>query len=112
MNTRKSEFDRLALPAEDVEEVRGSLHDLDAETLESRRASLMMMLHSSQQRYDQAMRRRLPSLAPGVKVRIVRGSLSEQVATVREADYIAERALIEPDDAPAQWVRFSALGPP
>jgi len=103
---------RTALPADDVEEIRGSLSDLDPDMLEHRRASLKAMLQNSMSRYDNAMRRRLPNLAPGVEVRVVRGSMKNQTAVVREADYIAERALIEPSDAPPQWVRFTALGPP
>jgi len=111
MSELNSDSRRLTLPADDVEEIRGSLTELDSETLENRRASLKTMLDTSVARYDQAMSRRLPCLAPGVQVRIVRGRLQNQTAVVREADYIAERALIEPSDAPPQWVRFGALGP-
>lgn len=102
---------RTALPADDVEEVQGSLQDLDPYTLAQRRASLKNMLENSLARYDSVMSRRLPSLAPGVKVRIVRGQLMHQSAVVKEADYIAERALVQPTTGPAQWVRFGVLGP-
>lgn len=102
---------RQDLPADDVVEVRGALGELDENTLEQRRASLISMLNSSLARYDSVMARRLPSLAPGVKVRVVRGPLTDQYAIVQEADYISERALIEPDRGPSQWVRFTALGP-
>ena len=107
----KSKSIRHDLPAEDVVEVRGALTELDNETLDLRRASLKSMLNSSLARYDSVMSRRLPSLAPGVKVRVLRGPLTDQNAVVKEADYISERALIEPDKGPAQWVRFTALGP-
>ncbi len=102
---------RHDLPAEDVVDVRGALTELDDETLELRRASLKSMLNNSLARYDSVMSRRLPSLAPGVRVKIVRGPLTNQHAIVREADYISERALIEPDEGPAQWLRFASLGP-
>lgn len=100
-----------SLPADDVVEVRGALSELDNEALARRRTSLKAMLESSLARYDSVMSRRLPSLAPGVQVRIVRGRLMNQTAVVREADYIAERALVEVPDGPAQWVRFNTLGP-
>lgn len=102
---------RHSLPADDVVEVSGSLHELDEESLNFRRDSLKSMLDSSLARYDSVMRRRLPSLAPGVPVKIVRGVLSDQRAIVKEADYIAERALIEPEEGPSQWVSFNSLGP-
>lgn len=102
---------RNRLPADDVVEVRGALTELDAEALESRRASLKSMLDSSLARYDSVMSRRLPSLAPGVRVKIVHGVLADRIAVVREADYIAERALVAPEEGPSQWVRFNALGP-
>ena len=102
---------RSDLPADDVVEVRGALTELDEDALKARRASLKSMLDNSLARYDSVMSRRLPSLAPGVQVRIVRGPLAEQFAVVREADYIAERALVDPDEGPSQWLRFNALGP-
>jgi len=111
MSSASSPNRRTSLPADDVEEIRGSLIELDDSTLERRRASLMTMLENSMARYDSVMRRRLPSLAPGVKVRITRGKLKDAEVVVREADYIAERALVEPTKAPAQWVPFSSLGP-
>jgi transcription antitermination factor NusG len=100
-----------SLPADDVEEVQGSLQDLDPYTLALRRARLKNMLENSLARYDSVMSRRLPSLAPGVKVRIVRGQLMHQNAVVKEADYITERALVQPKTGPAQWVHFGVLGP-
>lgn len=102
---------RNNLPAEDVEEVRGALIELDEHSLERRRAALKNMLNSSLARYDSVMSRRLPNLAPGVKVSILRGALMHQVAVVKEADYISERALVTPAKGPAQWIRFGALGP-
>jgi len=111
MNTQTAETIRFSLPADDVEEVCGSINDLDADTLNSRRETLKSMLRTSMERYDRVMRRRLPSLAPGVRVRINNGSLRNRLAVVKEADYIAERALLDPVDAPPQWIRFSALGP-
>lgn len=102
---------RRSLPADDVEEVRGALSELNEQALNHRRDSLKAMLENSLARYDSVMSRRLPSLAPGVQVKITRGSLMNQTAVVREADYIAERALLELSDGPAQWIRFGALGP-
>jgi len=99
------------LPADDVEEVRGSLVNLDPKSLEQRRVALKTMLESSLARYDNVMSRRLPNLAPGVEVKILRGPLMNRIAVVKEADYISERALVTPDDGPAQWIRFGALGP-
>lgn len=102
---------RHDLPAEDVEEVCGALTELDGPALAYRRTSLKTMLSNSLARYESVMSRRLPSLAPGVEIRILSGTLAQQTAVVQEADYIAERALIEVPDEPAQWVSFSALGP-
>ena len=102
---------RHDLPADDVEEVCGALSELDEHALNHRRTSLKAMLENSLARYDSVMRRRLPSLAPGIEVRIVRGTLKNQTAVVKEADYISERALVEPSRGSAQWISFSALGP-
>ena len=102
---------RSDLPADDVVEVRGALSELDPQSLEHRRAALKNMLSNSLARYDTIMSRRLPNLAPGVKVSIVRGPFVNQTGIVKEADYISERALITPEKGPAQWIRFGALGP-
>jgi len=102
---------RNDLPADDVVEVRGALSELDSSRLEQRRAALKTMLDNSLARYDSVMSRRLPSLAPGVRVAIVHGPLMNQVGVVKEADYISERALVTPAKGPAQWIRFGALGP-
>jgi len=113
MSSSSSNKQRLrnALPADDVVEVRGALSELDSGRLEQRRLALKTMLENSLARYDSVMSRRLPSLAPGVRVAIVRGPLMNQLAVVKEADYISERALVTPTKGPAQWIRFGALGP-
>jgi len=107
-----SNSSRYGLPADDVEEVCGALSELDERTFIQRRDSLRTMLEASLARYDSVMSRRLPSLAPGVKVKIVSGERTNQIVQVLDADYIAERALIELPDGPEEWVHFSTLGPP
>lgn len=77
---------------------------------ERRRRSLLSMLAASQARQEQALRNRLPALTPGLVISVRAGTFANRHGTVRDADYIHGRALLEIDgETEAHWVEFGML---
>jgi hypothetical protein len=88
-------------------------HDINAlsdEELNSRRKILQSMLKVSEARHESVYKRRLPVLAPGQQVLVVRGEWQGKLGTILDADYIRGRVLLATDDEPQPaWLKFSRI---
>ncbi len=88
------------------------LSQASAEELEQRRRSLLSMLANTEARKQQVLRNRLPALTPGLSIAIKSGPFRDRRASVKDADYIHSRALLDIDgEQEDQWIDFAALAP-
>gem|GEM_PF-6826373 len=75
---------------------------------DQRRASLLTMLHASEERHKRATLRRPSVLAKGIDVQVKLGDSAGQSAPILDADYINNRVLLLlPDQPTPQWLPFS-----
>lgn len=77
---------------------------------EQRREALLSMLATAESRHAQAMRRRRPALAAGVRVRVISGPFVGDRGQVLDADYIHARVRVElTEERVPQWVDFDQV---
>lgn len=77
-----------------------------------RRSALLSLLHASEARRNRMSKRRLPTLAPGVRIAISGGLHADSEGIIIDADFIENRVLVEtPEAAGAVWISFRHLAP-
>ena len=89
----------------DVKDITGASNA--REKNEQRRASLLSMLHASEERHKIATSRRPSVLAKGVAVVVTQGESIGQSSLILDADYINNRVLLLlSNQANPQWLSF------
>ncbi len=89
----------------DVKDITGA--SSAREKNEQRRASLLSMLHASEERHKIATSRRPSVLAKGIDVVVLQGETAGETAVILDADYINNRVLLLLSDQPTpQWLPF------
>ncbi len=102
---RKQESDEYVQPPQDMKDLSGS--SIAKELDESRRESLLSMLHASEERHKRVTSRRSGTLAAGVEVLVTTGPLVGETAVILDADYINNRVLLEfSENSGPKWTSF------
>lgn len=93
-------------------DLTADMSELSTEEREQRRRALRSMLAASEARQQQALRKRLPPLTPGLVVLIKSGVFSGQHGTVVDADYIHSRAQLAIEgESEKKWLEFARIAP-
>ena len=88
-------------------------HPTNGDDSAERRSTLLSMLQKSEARRERLSRRRLPALAPGVRISIRAGVHANSEGIILDADFIENRVLVDtPDTAAPVWIDFQDLAPP